>query len=41
MYTFSYESCHSTKSYDVLAAACLNKNSCKIDVEDSVFGDPC
>ncbi|XP_076922347.1 beta-galactosidase 9-like [Bidens hawaiensis] len=38
---FSVGNCHAPTSSSVLSKACEGKNSCKIEVSNSVFGDPC
>ncbi|XP_071726484.1 beta-galactosidase 9 [Rutidosis leptorrhynchoides] len=39
--TFSTGNCHAPTSSSILSKACEGKNSCKIEVSNSVFGDPC
>ena len=34
-------SCHANTSKSIVEAACLGKNNCTVDVDDTVFGDPC
>lgn len=38
---FSKGSCHATNSSAILSKVCEGRNSCKIEVSNSVFGDPC
>ncbi|XP_052620638.1 beta-galactosidase 9 [Lactuca sativa] len=38
---FSTGNCHATNSSAILSKVCEGKNSCKIEVSNSVFGDPC
>lgn len=39
--TFSTGNCHAPTSSSILSKACEGKNRCKIQVSNSVFGDPC
>ncbi|KAI3706213.1 hypothetical protein L6452_23807 [Arctium lappa] len=39
--TFSKGKCHAPNSASILSKACEGRNSCKIEVSNSVFGDPC
>ncbi|XP_024986389.1 beta-galactosidase 9 isoform X2 [Cynara cardunculus var. scolymus] len=38
---FSMGKCHAPNSASILSKACEGRNSCKIEVSNSVFGDPC
>lgn len=33
--------CNATNSTDIVSAACIGKNSCSVDANNGVFGDPC
>ncbi|KAI3823094.1 hypothetical protein L1987_04520 [Smallanthus sonchifolius] len=39
--SFSTGNCHAPTSASILSKACEGRNSCKIEVSNSVFGDPC
>lgn len=38
---YSTGNCHATNSSAILSKVCEGRNSCKIEVSNSVFGDPC
>nr|XP_043627198.1 beta-galactosidase 9-like [Erigeron canadensis] len=38
---FSIGNCHAPTSSSIVSKACEGRNSCKIEVSNSVFGDPC
>ncbi|KAF5820230.1 putative beta-galactosidase [Helianthus annuus] len=39
--SFSTGNCHAPTSSSILSKACEGRNRCKIEVSNSVFGDPC
>ncbi|KAK9072448.1 hypothetical protein SSX86_008882 [Deinandra increscens subsp. villosa] len=39
--SFSTGKCHAPTSSSILSKACEGRNSCKIEVSNSIFGDPC
>ncbi|GJY32787.1 D-galactoside/L-rhamnose binding SUEL lectin domain-containing protein [Tanacetum coccineum] len=39
--TYSTGKCHAATSSSILSKACEGQHSCKIEVSNSVFGDPC
>ncbi|PWA35777.1 D-galactoside/L-rhamnose binding SUEL lectin domain-containing protein [Artemisia annua] len=39
--TYTTGKCHASTSASILSKACEGQNSCKIEVSNSVFGDPC
>ena len=34
-------SCHASGSMSIIQSSCLNKNSCSVGANNSIFGDPC